>query len=61
MKVPGRQRLRAAELDSFGDHRVAMAFTIAALAASGPCKMKDAESAAVSFPGFYSTLDGIRN
>ena len=35
-QVPGRQRFHAAELDSFGDHRIAMAFSIAALAADGP-------------------------
>jgi 3-phosphoshikimate 1-carboxyvinyltransferase len=33
--IPGRQRFRAAELDSFGDHRIAMAFAVAALAADG--------------------------
>jgi 3-phosphoshikimate 1-carboxyvinyltransferase len=36
-EVPGRQSFHAAELDSFGDHRIAMAFAVAALAADGPC------------------------
>ena len=35
--VPGRQSFHAAEIDSAGDHRIAMAFAVAALAADGPC------------------------
>ncbi len=60
MTIPGRQQLQAATLDSFGDHRIAMAFTIAALAADGECRMEGAEAAAVSFPEFWETLDRIR-
>ena len=55
-RVPGRQRFRAAQLDSFGDHRIAMAFSVAALAADGACEMEGAESACVSFPEFFDTL-----
>src|SRR5579864_1261626 len=51
--IPGRQRFRAAKLDSFGDHRIAMAFSIAALVADGPCEIHGAEAAAVSFPEFF--------
>ncbi len=58
-QVPGRQRFHAAELDSFGDHRIAMAFSIAALAADGPCIMEGAEAASVSFPEFFATLHRI--
>jgi len=57
--VPGRQRFRAAELDSFGDHRIAMAFAVAALAADGPSTIRDAAAASVSFPGFFDTLQRI--
>ena len=57
--VPGRQKFRAAELDSFGDHRIAMAFSVAALAASGDCAIHDAGAASVSFPEFYNTLRTI--
>ncbi len=57
--VPGKQRFRAATLDSFGDHRIAMAFSIAALAADGECIIEGAEAASVSFPEFYSTLRHI--
>jgi 3-phosphoshikimate 1-carboxyvinyltransferase len=58
-QVPGRQHFRAAELDSFGDHRIAMAFSIAALAADGPCTIEDAEAASVSFPEFFDTLHRV--
>jgi 3-phosphoshikimate 1-carboxyvinyltransferase len=54
--VPGRQRFRAATLESFGDHRIAMAFSIAALVADGPCEIRDADAASVSFPEFYQIL-----
>jgi 3-phosphoshikimate 1-carboxyvinyltransferase len=57
--VPGRQRLRAATLDSFGDHRIAMAFAVAALAADGECVIEGSEAAAVSFPEFFKMLDGL--
>jgi 3-phosphoshikimate 1-carboxyvinyltransferase len=56
MAVPGKQRFRAARFDSFGDHRIAMAFSVAALAADGECVMDNADSASVSFPEFFTTL-----
>jgi 3-phosphoshikimate 1-carboxyvinyltransferase len=59
MTIPGRQTFRPAALDSFGDHRIAMAFAIAALAADGESSMENAESASVSFPEFYGVLDEI--
>ena len=58
-EVPGRQQFRAAELDSFGDHRIAMAFSIAALAADGPCTVLGADAASVSFPEFFDTLQRV--
>jgi len=57
--VPGGQQFHAAELDSFGDHRIAMAFAIAALGADGSCTIHDAAAASVSFPGFFDTLQRI--
>ena len=54
--VPGRQRFRAAEFDSFGDHRIAMAFAVAALCGDGESTIQNAEAASVSFPEFYDTL-----
>jgi 3-phosphoshikimate 1-carboxyvinyltransferase len=59
LAIPGRQRFHAAELDSFGDHRIAMAFAIAALCADGESTIHGAEAAAVSFPEFFETLGRI--
>jgi 3-phosphoshikimate 1-carboxyvinyltransferase len=58
-RIAGGQRFHAAELDSVGDHRIAMAFAVAALAADGPCSIADAGAAGVSFPEFFSTLRQI--
>ena len=57
--VPGGQQFHAAEIDSAGDHRIAMAFAVAALAADGPCAIQGAEAAGVSFPEFFATLRQI--
>src|SRR5262249_37429596 len=51
--VPGRQRLRAGEFDSFGDHRIAMAFAIGALRGDGESVIRGADAASVSFPQFW--------
>jgi 3-phosphoshikimate 1-carboxyvinyltransferase len=58
-RLPGMQRFHAAEIDPEGDHRIAMAFSIAALASDGPCEIDGAEAADVSFPEFFSTLQQI--
>lgn len=57
--VPGQQQFHAAEIDSYGDHRIAMAFSIAALAADGPCTILHADAASVSFPEFFATLQRV--
>jgi len=57
--VPGRQRLRAGTFDSFGDHRIAMAFAVAAVAAEGESIIEGAEAASVSFPEFWDTLRAV--
>jgi 3-phosphoshikimate 1-carboxyvinyltransferase len=57
--IPGGQSFRGAEIDSAGDHRIAMAFSVADLAADGPSTIHGAESAGVSFPEFFSTLREI--
>jgi len=57
--VPGGQKFHAAEIDSAGDHRIAMAFAVAALVADGACVIDGAESASVSFPEFFATLRQI--
>ena len=59
IEIPGKQEFHAAQLDSFGDHRIAMAFSIAALAADGTSEIQNAEAASISFPEFYNTLREI--
>ncbi|HEX2716009.1 MAG TPA: 3-phosphoshikimate 1-carboxyvinyltransferase, partial [Candidatus Acidoferrales bacterium] len=61
LRVAGRHagKLRSAEIDPRGDHRIAMAFTVAALAAEGPSVILDADCAGVSFPEFFSTLESL--
>ena len=59
LDVPGGQELHGAEIDSGGDHRIAMAFSVAALRASGDTLVRGAESAAISFPEFFKLLDAV--
>jgi 3-phosphoshikimate 1-carboxyvinyltransferase len=59
MDVPGGQSLHGAEIDSGGDHRIAMAFSVAALRAEGESMIHGAESADISFPEFFSLLDQV--
>jgi 3-phosphoshikimate 1-carboxyvinyltransferase len=55
----GQSELKGAEIDSFGDHRIAMAFAVAGLFASGETNIIGAECAAVSFPNFFQALESI--
>jgi len=61
LKVAGRSagKLRGAEIEPHGDHRIAMAFAIAGLAVESPTAIRDAECAGVSFPSFYEDLNRI--
>ncbi len=54
-----RSDLKGAVIDSFGDHRIAMAFAVAGLFAEGETEIVGAESAAVSFPAFYDELERV--
>ena len=58
--VRGSRRLRGGEVDARNDHRLAMAFAIAALGASGATTIHDAGAAAVSYPEFFSVLESLR-
>jgi 3-phosphoshikimate 1-carboxyvinyltransferase len=57
LDVPGGQTLHGATIDSGGDHRIAMAFSVAALRAEGETRIQGAESVAISFPEFFDLLD----
>jgi 3-phosphoshikimate 1-carboxyvinyltransferase len=57
----GKSKLKGATVDSFGDHRIAMAFAVAALFAKGETEIVGAECAGVSFPEFFETLFKVMN
>src|SRR6202034_2419996 len=59
MDVPGGQKLHGAAIDSGLDHRIAMAFSIAALRAESETEIRGAEAASISFPEFFVWLDEL--
>ena len=61
LRVEGRKagKLRGAEIDPHGDHRIAMAFAVAGLAAEGVTVIRDADCASVSYPSFYEDLQRV--
>ncbi len=59
MVIEGEAPLKGAVIDSKTDHRIAMSFAIAALAAEGNTEIRGAECANVSYPDFYSDLKGL--
>jgi 3-phosphoshikimate 1-carboxyvinyltransferase len=59
MFIPGGQNLQGALIRPNGDHRIAMAFSIAGLIAKGQTCIENAECAAVSFPDFYEALQRL--
>jgi 3-phosphoshikimate 1-carboxyvinyltransferase len=60
LRVGGPTRLRGARLDSYGDHRIAMAFAVAALVADGETEIEGAEECVgVSFPEFFPLLESL--
>jgi 3-phosphoshikimate 1-carboxyvinyltransferase len=61
MEIEGGRPLHGATLDSFGDHRIAMAFAIAGLFASGETTIRNTACIHTSYPGFAHHLDAIRH
>lgn len=59
LRIPGGQKLHGAELDSFGDHRIAMAFAVAAVRAKGETVIRGSDAAGVSYPSFFADLRAI--
>jgi len=59
LRIPGGQRLHGASLDSFNDHRIAMAFAVAGLRAQGETQIKGADAAIISYPEFFTTLQSL--
>jgi 3-phosphoshikimate 1-carboxyvinyltransferase len=58
-RIPGGQKLHGAEIESFGDHRIAMAFAVAALRAEGETVIRNADCVAISYPGFFEDLERL--
>jgi len=58
-RIPGGQRLHGAEIESYDDHRIAMAFAVAALRAEGETLIRNAECVAISYPNFFEDLEGL--
>jgi 3-phosphoshikimate 1-carboxyvinyltransferase len=61
LRVEGRSagKLRGAEIEPYGDHRIAMAFAIAALGANGSTVIRDSDCAGVSYPTFFDDLERV--
>jgi 3-phosphoshikimate 1-carboxyvinyltransferase len=59
LRVAGRQKLRGAEIEPYGDHRIAMAFAVAGLFAEGSTVIKDSSCVEISFPNFFDELERV--
>lgn len=59
LSIPGGQKLNGADINSHGDHRIAMAFAVAGLRASGETRIHGASSARISFPEFFHLLQQL--
>jgi 3-phosphoshikimate 1-carboxyvinyltransferase len=59
LSIPGEQSLHGADINSHDDHRIAMAFAVAALRASGETRIHGASSARISFPEFFHLLQQL--
>jgi len=57
--VEGPQRLSGGAIETMQDHRIAMAFSVAGMLATGTTEILDADCAAVSFPGFFESLASL--
>jgi 3-phosphoshikimate 1-carboxyvinyltransferase len=58
-RIPGGQQLHGAEIESYDDHRIAMAFAVAALKAEGESVIHHAECVAISYPSFFEDLEKV--
>lgn len=60
MDISGVERLGGGDLESFGDHRIAMSFCVAGLVSAGSITVNDIDCVATSFPTFFTLLEGFR-
>ncbi|OGC01148.1 3-phosphoshikimate 1-carboxyvinyltransferase [candidate division KSB1 bacterium RBG_16_48_16] len=59
--ISGPTGLKGAEIESYGDHRIAMSFAVAGLLAEGETIIKNYECVNTSFPGFFEKIDSLKN
>ncbi|HWR16206.1 MAG TPA: 3-phosphoshikimate 1-carboxyvinyltransferase [Terriglobales bacterium] len=59
LTIPGQQELNGADINSHDDHRIAMAFAVAALRAKGETRIHGASSARISFPEYFRLLQQL--
>ena len=59
LKIGGRQQLKGAEIASYGDHRIAMAFAVAGLIADGTTVIDDSACVQISFPSFFEIVESV--
>jgi 3-phosphoshikimate 1-carboxyvinyltransferase len=57
--IEGPAELTGTDIETFGDHRIAMAFAVLGLVAEGETLIHRPECTDVSFPGFFNTLEGL--
>ena len=61
MIIKGGNKIKGADFDSYGDHRIAMATAILALAAETPSAISGTEAVNISFPGFFDTIKSLQH
>jgi 3-phosphoshikimate 1-carboxyvinyltransferase len=59
LNITASDTLNGAEVDSHGDHRIAMSLAVAGLTASGVTTIHGARAVDISFPGFFSLIRGL--
>jgi 3-phosphoshikimate 1-carboxyvinyltransferase len=59
--VRGKTKLKGGKVSSYGDHRIAMTFTIASLITENPVEIDDVECVSTSYPGFFDDLKKVLN
>ncbi|MBI4522884.1 MAG: 3-phosphoshikimate 1-carboxyvinyltransferase [Deltaproteobacteria bacterium] len=60
MAIHGKERLNGNRVETYGDHRVAMALAIAGLSSDGGVELDDSDCVGISFPGFFASLEKCR-
>jgi 3-phosphoshikimate 1-carboxyvinyltransferase len=57
--ITGPRTLEGAKVDSYGDHRIAMALAVAGLVADGKTEIEGAECVEISYPSFFDDLESL--